>query len=146
MKEKQRKKKQINKKSQKNLRWIAYTVLLIPYPCYCHCHCHWLWLFPNIIFYQLSAAHKYWLIRPLENRLSCSIRPSSVPPNSPPCIFSALRMRAAFLFSTKRRGGLPGSFCRISQHCETRVQFRRPKAASPPQELEVRAAGGRANF
>ena len=26
------------------------------------------------------------------------------------------------------------------------VQFRRPKAASPPQELEVRAAGGRANF
>jgi hypothetical protein len=26
------------------------------------------------------------------------------------------------------------------------VQSRRPKAASPPQELEVRAAGGRANF
>jgi hypothetical protein len=26
------------------------------------------------------------------------------------------------------------------------VQFRRPKAVSPPQELEVRAAGGRANF
>jgi hypothetical protein len=26
------------------------------------------------------------------------------------------------------------------------VQLRRPKAASPPQELEVRAAGGRANF
>jgi hypothetical protein len=26
------------------------------------------------------------------------------------------------------------------------VQFRRPKAASPLQELEVRAAGGRANF
>jgi hypothetical protein len=26
------------------------------------------------------------------------------------------------------------------------VQYRRPKAASPPQELEVRAAGGRANF
>jgi hypothetical protein len=26
------------------------------------------------------------------------------------------------------------------------VQYRRPKAASPPQELEVRAAGGRADF
>ena len=28
--------------------------------------------------------------------------------------------RAAFLFGTKRRGGLPGSICCISQHCETR--------------------------
>jgi hypothetical protein len=35
-------------------------------------------------------------------------------------MFSALRMRAAFLFGTKWRGGLPGSFCCISQHCETR--------------------------
>jgi hypothetical protein len=45
-----------------------------------------------------------------------------------------------FLFGTKRRGGLPVSTVRLG------VQYRRPKAASPPQELEVRAAGGRANF
>jgi hypothetical protein len=29
-------------------------------------------------------------------------------------------VRAAFLFGTKRRGGLPGSFCCFSQHCENR--------------------------
>jgi hypothetical protein len=37
-----------------------------------------------------------------------------------PVYFPHCACARRFIFSTKRRGGLPGSFCCISQHCETR--------------------------
>jgi hypothetical protein len=86
------------------------------------------------------------LIRPLENQLSSFVLLLLLllrPPESwPPCTALLLFGDGArrFLFGTNRRGGLPVSTVRLG------VLFRRPKAASPPQELEVRAAGGRANF
>jgi hypothetical protein len=38
-------------------------------------------------------------------------------------------MRAAFLFGTERRGGLPGSFC--SHHCETRSAVQGAEGRQP---------------
>jgi hypothetical protein len=84
-------------------------------------------------------------IRPLEYQLSSVLRSSFVRPAKSPSPCTALLLfggRArGFPFGKKRRGGLPGSFCGISQHCETRSAVQAAEGHQPSAGVEVGAAG-----
>jgi hypothetical protein len=105
---------------------------------------------PGLIVYDSQIVNKVKTenglvntIRPLENRLSyccCSFVPSA-------------KFTTLYIFRTAHARGVSFRAVVSQDHSAVSVstvrlgvQFRPPKAASPPQELEVRAAGGRANF
>jgi hypothetical protein len=103
---------------------------------------------------QLRNYSTLKVIRLLEYQLSSSsssvLRPSSFVRQNPGrraqrCCCSAT---ARNVFFSVRSGAVVSQDHSAVSVSTVRlgVQFRRPKAASPPQELEVRAAGGRANF
>jgi hypothetical protein len=84
-------------------------------------------------------------IRPLENRLSSVLLRSSGKFTTL-YIFRTAHARGVF-FSVRSGAVVSQDHSAVSvSTVRLGVQFRQPKAASPPQELEVRAAGGRANF
>jgi hypothetical protein len=86
------------------------------------------------------------IFRPLENRLSnCSVRPPFRQIHHPVYFPHCACARRFFLVRSSAVVSQDHSAVSVST-VRLGVQFRRPKAASPPQKLEVRAAGGRTNF